>query len=323
LKKAKKKRKDETEEDSDSIPSKNRIHRSGPKESLARRRLNRPRLGSGGGHPPPGGSFIHHSFRYGPEPPAYKTPKPEHPSYPRRETERPATHDRHVVIEKSVDDRTIDRLIRKFLKDITESDDLPDEEDRLEPELGENVDDLPNPRPRDLLKVAGILEQQPSRIEFQPIMDIGKRRQEPRERDPEQLLKELEAYPTEELRDKALAELNKESSFVEEEMEDSKVETNALPSTEFASKGIERHAEHSPRIGTEHANLESDATPLGKPGIELPSEQTALDSYSEATPQIPVEMGPISEAEIFEDVQDLIHELEPEIEEQEEVEPAY
>jgi len=181
--------------------------------------------------------FIHHNFRYGPEPPAYKTPKPEYPSYTRRETEKPTTHDRYIVKEKPIDDRVIDKLFRKLLKEAIESDELPDEEDRLESELSGNIDDLPNPKPRDLLKVAGILEQQPSKIEFQPIMDIGKRRQEPRERDPEQLLKELEAYPTEELCDKALAELNEESKFVEEGVEDSKVETHTLPSTELAPKG--------------------------------------------------------------------------------------
>jgi len=267
--------------------------------------------------------FIHHNFRYGPEPPAYKTPKPEYPSYTRRETEKPTTHDRYIVKEKPIDDRVIDKLFRKLLKEAIESDELPDEEDRLESELSGNIDDLPNPKPRDLLKVAGILEQQPSKIEFQPIMDIGKRRQEPRERDPEQLLKELEAYPTEELRDKALAELNRESSFVEEEMEGSKVETNTLPSAELPFKRTEQNAEHSQRIESEHAKLESDVLPTDKPDIERPLEQTTIDSYSELAPRAPVEMGPISEAEILEDVQALMHELEPEIEEQEEVEPAY
>jgi hypothetical protein len=262
--------------------------------------------------------FIHHNFRYGPEPPAYKTPKPEYPSYPRRETEKPTAHDRHVVIEKPIDDRAIDSLFRKLLKEAIESDELPDEEDRLEPEFSENIDELPNPKPHDLQRITGIIEQQPSRIEFQPIMDIGSRRHEPRERDPEQLLKELEAYPTEELRDKALTELNRESSFVEEEMEGSKVETRTLPSEELASKGIDQHAEHDPRFEPEHAEPESDAAPL-----ERPLEQTTTDPYSELVPQVPAEIGPISEAEILEDVQDLMHELEPEIEEQEEVEPSY
>ena len=267
--------------------------------------------------------FIHHNFRYGPEPPAYKTPKPEYPSYPRRETEKPIAHDRHVVVERPIDDKAIDNLFRKLLREAIESDELPNEEDRLEPELGDNTDDRPNPKPRDLLKVAGILEQQPSRIEFQSIMDVGKKAQEPRERDPENLLKELEAYPTEELRDKTLSELNEESKFVEEDIEDSKVETNTLPSAELPFKRTEQNAEHSQRIESEHASHESEAPPTDKPDIERPLEQTTIDSYSELAPRAPVEMGPISEAEILEDVQDLMHELEPEIEEQEEVEPPY
>ena len=287
--------------------------------------LNSPRQNSGGGRSPPGGPFIHHNFRYGPEPPAYKAPKPEYTSYPRRETERPVTHDRHVVREKSVDDKTIDRLIRRFLKDVTESDELPDEEDLLEPKPNKKNDELPDLTPRDLQRATRILEQQ-SRSEFQPIIDFVEKKSKELDEakfDPERLLRQLETYPTEELHDRTLVELNSESRFVEEEIEGSKVETDTLSSTKPISKGIDQHAETIPRVEPEHAKPESDAIPSNKPDIERPLEQTTIDAYSELTQHTLPEIAPISEVEILDDVQDLMHELEPEIEEEEEVEPSY
>jgi hypothetical protein len=325
LRKAKKKRKDETEQDSDSKLDVKQVWRHA--QATRRRRMlnSSPRQNSGGGRSPPGGNFIHHNFRYGPEPPAYKAPKPEYPSYPRRETEKPVAHDRHIVREKSVDEKTIDRLIRRFLKDVTESDELPDEEDLLEPKPNKKNDELPDLTSRDLQRVTRILEQQSSRSEFQPIIDFVEKKSKELDEakfDPERLLKQLQVYPTEELQDKTLAELNRESRFVEEEIEGSKVETDTLPSTKPISKGID-HAETIPRVESEHAKPESDAIPSNKPDIERPLEQTTIDAYSELTQQTLPEIAPTSEAEILDDVQDLMHELEPEIEEQEEVEPSY
>ena len=321
MRKAKKKRKDETEQDSDSKLDAKRVWRH-TQATRRRRMLNSsPRQSSGGGRSPPGGNFIHHNFRYGPEPPAYKAPKPEYPSYTRREPERPLGHDRHQT-GHSTDEKLLQEFMRRFWKEEAEIAFLQ-RFPQLQPES--QAEQISDPTVKDIDKTTRILEKHLTQTELEPFIEYAERRKQElkeAEFDPEELLKQLKTYPTEELHDKTLAELNGESRFVEEEIEGSKVETDTLPSREPTSKGIEQHPD-IPSVEPEHMKLESDAAPSNKPDIERPLEQTTTDTYSEPTQQTPVDIGPISEVEILDDVQDLMHELEPEVEEEEEVEPSY
>jgi hypothetical protein len=141
---------------------------------------------------------------------------------------------------------------------------------------------------------------------------FGKKRQEfaEAEFDPERLLKQLEANPTEELLDKTLTELNREPKFVEEEVEGGIVETDKIARVE-ASEQIEQYG---------NRGLEEPELIQPEPSPDEPLD--TVNVYSELVPSV-AEIGPISEAEMLSDIQDLMHELEPEIEEQEKVEPSY
>jgi hypothetical protein len=324
LKKAKKKRKDESEQDSDSKLDVKQIWRHA--QATRRRRMlnSSPRQNSGGGRSPPGGPFIHHNFRYGPEPPAYKTPKPEYPSYTRREPERPLGHDRHHT-GHSTDEKLLQEFMRRFWKEEAEIAFLQ-RFPQLQPES--QAEQTSDPTVKDIDKSTRIPEEHLIQTELEPFIGYAeKRKQEPKEAelDPEGLLKQLKTYPTEGLREETLAQLNSEPKFDEEEIEGSKIETNAL-STDGAHEVIEKHpdgphARETEAMPTEQVDAGSETStvePLehGQQSAENTNSPNVLgESLPEATP--------ISEAEILDDVQDLMHELEPEIEEQEEVEPSY
>lgn len=314
MKKAKKRRRKEDEEHSSSELERKPIVVSHLRHTLASRRHSMPqipRIRSGGGSSS-GGHFIHHNFRYGPEPPAYRTPKPEYPSYPKRETERAASHERYIVREKSADEKILERFIRKFWKDWAENE-LLDPEKPPEVKTDNKVDEPPDISSRDLAEAERILHQQLSEAELQPLTDyFEKRRQELAEAefDPERLLRQLEANPTEELRDKTLTELNREPRFVEEEVEGGKVETDKIASVDVALDQIEQYGDRG-LVKAEPSQPE--------PRLDEPLDM--IDVHSELVPSV-AEIGPISEAEMLSDIQDLMHELEPEVE-KEEVEPSY
>jgi len=292
LRRPRKKRRNKIEEDSD---MENEEKRTSSKQALdkaiRRHRINIPRRGSGGGHMPQ--VFIHHNFRYGPEPPAYKTPRPQYPSYTRREQERPPAHDRHTVIEKSVDDKMFELLIREIWKELAEDGDtfLEDLESK------DKADEIPDLTLKELEKATDSLEKHLSKTELEPIMEhIQRKRDELIEAqyDPEKLLKELETYPTEELLDKTLAQLNSEPKFREEEVEGCQVETAELIPSEPVN--VELPMKHNTR-----------PTEVGSPEV-----------MPEFVPEIEAQLS----EEMLSDIEDLLHEVEPEIEE-EEVEPSY
>jgi hypothetical protein len=315
LKKAKKRRNNEDEEDSSSELERRRILASHLRQSLSSRRhrmLQVPRTASRGG-PSSGAYFRHHNFRYGPEPPAYKTPKPEYPSNPKREIERATGHDRYSVTAKSTDEEMLQRFIRRFWKDWAENE--LDQEEPPEVKTGNKVDELSDITSRDLAKAERILQQQLTEAELQPLTDyFGKKRQELAEAefDPERLLRQLEANPTVELHQKTLTELSREPKFIEEEVEGGTVEKDRLASV-GALDQIERYGDRG-LVNAEPSQPE--------PRLDEPLDTTQV--YSEVVPRTVAEIGSISEAELLSDVQDLMHELEPEVEkEREEVEPSY
>jgi hypothetical protein len=302
LKKAKKKRKDETEEDSDSS-DRSRIFSPYTRRAMRKYRMpNTSRQGgSGGGRSPPGAYFIHHDIRYAPEPPAYKTPKPEYPSYTRRELERPLIHERYIA-ERSNDEATLERILRNLVKD------LPENHEPEAHEFSESIDNankLPEIINRDPENSAKMLEKYLAKTE--PIIEVEKEKQEQNEAefDPERLLKGLEASPTEYLHEKTLAQLNSEPEFDEEEIEGSEVETNRLSDQTNEVTSEQAELEHSKADTVEHA-----PQPIENVNSELVAE-----------PLPPVELSAF-ELEVLADVQDLMKELEPEIEEREEIEPS-
>ena len=122
-------------------------------------RFNVRPAGSGGGRPPPGGAFIHHNFRYGPEPPAYKTPRPEYTSYVRKEPERPPPQDRHVV-ERSFDDRLFEQFMRKFWKEQAEEETLDPDDVELDDD-GPDLSGAPD--------IANVIIRKPSEIPKEPL----------------------------------------------------------------------------------------------------------------------------------------------------------
>ena len=304
MKKVRKKRKNETEPESGS--DEKRIQKPYQRLALAdrRHRMNVPRRGSGGGGGSnPRGYFIHHNFRYGPEPPAYKTPKREYPSYTRREPERPPTQDRHLI-EKSVDEKLFERFMRRYWKEQTENDEAVLQEfPELKPKV--NVHQDSEVTAKDLEKATITLEKYFPKTEIEPLTGyIEKKKQELKESefDQENLLKQLEVYPTEELREKTLAQLNSEPAFNEEEIEGSKVETN------------------------EPIRSEPTNTRLEVQNVELPLEYNVQPTEKispETMPEPLPDIAPISETEILNDLQDLMLELEPEMKEEEQVELSY
>jgi hypothetical protein len=273
--------------------------------------------GSGGGRPPPGGAFIHHNFRYGPEPPAYKTPRPEYTSYVRKEPERPPPQDRHVV-ERSFDDRLFEQFMRKFWKEQAEEETLDPDDVELDDD-GPDLSGAPDIANVIIRKPSEIPKEPPSRIEFEPLLPSAKRQESKAEFDPEQLLKGLEAYPTEELQEKTLTELNNEPKFNEEDVEGCEVETNTLPSRGMlVEQTLDQYmpSEESTEVKQTEASAELEP-------YTIESRENVAAVETEAAAQ-PLEVEPaISEVELLSDVQDLMHELEPEIEEQEEVELSH
>ena len=324
MKKVKKKRKYETEEDSDSS-ERERIFTPYSKHASAMRKhrmLNQRRAPLTGERSPPGRYILHHNFRYAPEP-TYKVPKPQYSSYPRREPERP--YSRQQYAEKPVDEKTLERVIRRVYKDLAENPEVASKE-YSEPAFKEKTNELSDITSSDLKKATGIEQQ----FKLEPEQDINyaeKKSQDITEAefDPEQLLKQLEANPTEELHAKTLAELNAEPKFYEEEIEGSKIETDRLSS--LAISDLAEQSLEAPTLPGEELVVAPREEMLEAP-IVASLEQTSLSIENTnpdevmAVPPLDIE-SPLSEIEILNDVKGLMYELEPEIEEQEEAEPSY
>jgi hypothetical protein len=325
LKKVKKKRKQETEEDSDSSEKEGTLPTYSRQASAWRkyRIINPRRAPMSGGHPPPGGYILHHNFRYAPEALAYKVPKPQYSSYPRREPER--TYIRQRYAEKPVDEKTLERVIRRVYKDLAENHELtPKEHPEAAPT--EKISE-----PSDTISLgqenAIRIEQRFAKKESEHAADYVEENSQDlteAEVDPEQLLDQLEANPTEELHAKTLAELNAEPKFYEEEIEGSKIETDRLSSV--AISDLAEQSLEAPTLPGEELVVAPREEML-EATIVAPLEQTSLSVENAnsvmAEPLLQVEC-PLTEIEVLTDVQDLMRELEPEIaEEEEEVEPSY
>ena len=260
--------------------------------------------------------MLHHNFRYSSEAPAYKVPKPQYSSPPRREPERPYIRQRYV--EKPVDEKTLERVIRRVYKDLAEKHELTPKD---HPEAG-LTEKAREPSDSISLERENGTEQRAKRESEEAPDYVEEDDQEliEAEVDPEQLLDQLEANPTEELHARTLAELNAEPKFYEEEIEGAKIETNRL-----SSGIISELTEESLEAPTLPGELEAaPREEMLEATIVAPVEQTLpVENPVMAEPLLQVE-SPLSEIEMLTDVQDLMLELEPEIaEEEEEVEPSY
>lgn len=264
---------------------------------------NTPRRGgSGGARSPPAAYYIHHNIRYAPEPPAYKTPKPEYPSYTRREPERPLIHERYIT-EKPNDEATLERIIRNLVKDLPENHETAPQE-FSEKSADNELPEIINRNPENSVKM---LEKYVNAAELEPSLASPKRQNQEAEFDPEQLLRGLEASPTEDLQENT--QLDTEPRSYEEQSEGSELETDRLSTDETSTAT-------SGRVSVE--SVDSNAEPLEH--TAQPKESFNSELIAEPLPQVELSA---SELEILNDVQDLILELEPEIEEQEEIEPTY
>lgn len=206
------------------------------------------------------------------------------------------------MTEKSVGEKLFERIIRRYWKEETENDEAVLQEfPELKPKAHVHQDS--EVTAKDLERATTTLEKYFPKTEIEPLTGyIEKKKQELKESefDPETLLRQLEVYPTEELREKTLAQLNSEPAFNEEEVEGSKVETN------------------------EPIRSEPTNTRLEVQNAELPieynaqrSEKTSPETTSELAPEL---AAPVSEIEILTDVEGLMLELEPEMKEEEQVE---
>lgn len=212
--------------------------------------------------------------------------------------------------------------MRKFWKDFAEDEFLDPDASELDYENGFDRPAVQHIALRDIEKQADIPKKYSSKIEFEPLLAYAeKKKQEPKEAefDSEQLLKGLEAYPTVELQEKTLAELNNEPRFNEEEVEGCKVETDKLSSRNVAiEQTLDQYIPSDEPIEAKQTEASAELEPRN---IETAENSAAVETEVAAQP---LEVEPaISEVELLSDVQDLMRELEPEIEEQEEVEPTY